>query len=145
MHKLTARVKGCQKSSIDDIPCCATNALSMALANDEFRNRVLAAGALHGKGMREIRDLLGEFGTERTLAEAIIRGDKDQNKRNIRDLAEALEVPREWFTEPDWRVLLVGAPQPPERELEKDLAGADQKSTPSDSRTEEPGRASQNP
>jgi hypothetical protein len=114
----------------------------MALTNDEFRNRVLAAGALHGRGMREIRDLLAEFGTEKTLAEAVIRGDKPQNKRNIRDLAEALEVPREWFTEPDWRVLLVGSPLPPERELESDLDDAVRRSEPSAGRTEERGRES---
>jgi len=44
----------------------------MPLTNDEFRNRVKAAAALHGKGMREARDHLEEFGADRTLAEAII-------------------------------------------------------------------------
>ena len=78
----------------------------MALTTDEFRNRVKAAAALHGRGMREARDQLEEFGADRTLAEAIISGKKPQNKRNIRDLAEAFEVPRAWFTEPDWRSLI---------------------------------------
>jgi hypothetical protein len=109
MHTLTACVKGCQDKSELDKPPCATNRLSMALTSKEFRRRVLAAGALHGAGMREIRDLLQDFGTERTLAEAVISGKKPQNKRNIRDLAEAFEVPREWFTEPDWRDLIPGS------------------------------------
>lgn len=117
----------------------------MALTSEEFRNRVLAAGALHGEGMRGIRDLLGAFGTERTLAEAVIRGDKDQNKRNIRDLAEALEVPREWFTEPDWRLLLVGNQHPPERELEEDLDSGVQRFESNDQRSGEQEREARNP
>ncbi len=115
----------------------------MSLSNEEFRNRVRAAAALHGEGMREARDHLEAFGADRTLAEAIISGKKPQNKRNIRDLAEAFEVPRAWFTEPDWRGLLVGN-RPPEYGLEQDLADADPKSKPSGSRSGEPARASQN-
>lgn len=115
----------------------------MALTSEEFRNRVKAAAALHGEGMREARDHLEEFGADRTLAEAIISGKKPQNKRNIRDLAEAFEVPRAWFTEPDWRGLLVGN-HPPEYGLERDLGRADPQSKPTEKRSEELGRASRN-
>lgn len=120
----------------------------MALTSEEFRNRVKAAAALHGRGMREARDLLDGFGTERTLAEAVISGKKDQNKRNIRDLAEALEVPREWFTEPDWRDLIPGAGPPEDeartvREVDADEA-SNLPDAPNAPKTAEPGRGAAN-
>lgn len=120
----------------------------MGLTSKEFKRRVVAAGALHGAGMREIRDLLADYGTEKTLAEKVISGEKPQNKRNIRDLAEALEVPRAWFTEPDWRDLIPGSG--PVEEEAKTIAevDADEASNlpdaPSAPKTSEPGRGAAN-
>lgn len=91
----------------------------MALTSEEFGWRVKAAAALHGMGMRKLRDALDEFGADRTLAEAMIRGDVQRNVRNIRDLAETLGVPEEWFTVEDWRVLIAPAAATPR---EVDLA-----------------------
>lgn len=94
-----------------DERCCATNVLSMSLEGDELRRRIVAAGGLHGLGMRQIRDQLELFGADKTLAEGMISGRVPQNPRNIRDLAEALGMPQAWFTEPDWRTLVRSAPE----------------------------------
>lgn len=85
--------------------------LSMALPGDELRRRVLAAGALHGLGMRQIRDQLELFGTKRNTAEAMISGKVEQRPKQIRDLAEALGMPEAWFTAEDWRTLIRDAPE----------------------------------
>lgn len=107
----------------------------MALSSDEFRARCLAAAALHGTGMRGLRDILDRFGADKTLAESLIKDEAARRPKQIRDLAEALEVPRAWFTEPDWRDLIPGSgaaarePQAaPARELETDLEDASRRS-----------------
>lgn len=73
----------------------------MTLSGEPLRRRIVAAAALHGMGMRELRDALEGYGANRTLAEAMIRGDQAVGGRNLRDLSEVLEVPPAWFTEPD--------------------------------------------
>ena len=87
----------------------------MPLSRKEFRRRVVAGAALHGLGMRALRDHLEEFGADRTLAEEMIRNETARGRRkNIRDLAEALYLPQAWFTNPEWWTLIPGAERPVE-------------------------------
>lgn len=60
--------------------------------------------------MRRIREALEDYGADKTLAETMISGERPQNPKNIRDLAEALGMPQAWFTEEDWRPLVRDAP-----------------------------------
>lgn len=82
----------------------------MALPLDELDRRITAAAALQGLGKRQLRDALEDYGANRTLAEAMIRGDQPQNARNIRDLAEALGMPQLWFTAESWQRAVREAP-----------------------------------
>jgi hypothetical protein len=72
-----------------------------------LRQRIYAACWLNGIGMRQLREELGALKAPKLLAEDMIKGDKPQDRRNRRDLSEALHVPMRWFTEPDWRKLIV--------------------------------------
>lgn len=82
----------------------------MALTPEELDRRVKAAAALYGLKKGEVRKVLHDYGTDATLAEALASGRKAIQDRAIRDLAEALGMPRAWFTEPDWRKLIRDAP-----------------------------------
>jgi hypothetical protein len=45
----------------------------------------------------------------------MVRNEAARSRRkNIRDLAEALDLPQAWFTEPSWWALIDGATEPPE-------------------------------
>lgn len=74
----------------------------MPLTGEALRRRILSAAALQGRGMRELRDALQDYGANRTLAESMIRGDSPANERNLRDLCEVLQVPRDWLTDEEW-------------------------------------------
>ncbi len=78
----------------------------MGLSKEEFANRVTAAASLHGLGMRELRTHLEKFGANKTLAEALISDETKRKPKQLRDLAEALEVPIAWFEAEDWRDLI---------------------------------------
>lgn len=77
------------------------------LPKDVLRQRIYAACWLNGIGMRQLREKLGALKAPKLLAEDMIKGEKPQDRRNRRDLSEALHVPKRWFTEPDWRKLIV--------------------------------------
>jgi hypothetical protein len=80
----------------------------MPLSKDEFKNRVQAAAALHGLGMRALRDFLAEKEADKTLAETLIKDPAARTKKPMRELSEALEVPPAWFEADDWRSLIFG-------------------------------------
>ena len=82
----------------------------MPLQGEQLRRRILAAAALQGLGMRGVRDVLEQFGANKTLAEQMIRGEQSQNDRNLRDLSDVLHVPVEWFTVPDLEEWLATRP-----------------------------------
>lgn len=88
----------------------------MALSPEEFKGRVVAAAALYGLNYGEVRKVLGDYGAVEGLSEAIVAGKKRQSDKHIRELAEAFALPKAWFTEPDWRLLIRDAP-PKESEL----------------------------
>jgi hypothetical protein len=104
--QVSTEVKSCQWESGTVEPLSGTKAPSMGLSKKEFRNRVLAAAALHGLGLRTLRDHLEEFGADRTLAESLINDPAKRKPKQLRDLTEALEVPAAWFEAPDWRSLI---------------------------------------
>jgi DNA-binding transcriptional MerR regulator len=93
----------------------------MALEGEALRRRVIAAAALHGLGMRELRDALEHYGANRTLAESMIRGETPVAGRNLRDLCEVLNVPPAWFTEPDLGAVVIGNGSNALREVVADL------------------------
>ena len=69
---------------------------------------MVAAAALHGLGMRELREFLADHEANLTLAETLIKNPEARTKKSMRELSEALEVPRLWFEAEDWRPLLQG-------------------------------------
>ena len=73
----------------------------MPLPEAELRRRIVSAATLRGHGLRELRDVLEDYGAPRTMAEAMMRGDAPQSRRNLRDLAGSLGFPVRWFEEPD--------------------------------------------
>lgn len=93
----------------------------MALPQEELRRRIVAAAALHGWGLRQLREELGRIGAQKLLADRMISGAIPQSRANITVLADLLEVPREWFEAEDWRTL-IRAPRAPSREELEDVA-----------------------
>lgn len=82
----------------------------MALTQKEFRKRAVAGAALHGATLRGLRDLLEAYGADRTLYVTMYRDERARGlPRNIRDISEALDLPRDWFLKADWRDLIKGA------------------------------------
>lgn len=71
-------------------------------------DRWLAAVHLNGyEGMRDGRKLLDAYGAAKSLAEELIYNDDRQPRpRDIRDMAEAAGLPREWFLEEDLSKLI---------------------------------------
>lgn len=86
-------------------------------------DRWLAAVHLNGgDGMRAGRELLAAYGAPKSLAEDLIyQQDREVRPRDLRDLADATGVPREWFEVEDWRTL-IRAPRAPSREELEDVA-----------------------
>jgi len=99
--------------------------MAMALPQEELRRRIVAAAALHGWGLRQLREELGRIGAQKLLADRMISGAIPQSRANITVLADLLEVPREWFEVEDWRTL-IRARAPSREELEdvaREIAG----------------------
>lgn len=78
----------------------------MALSGDELRRRIVSAAALHGWGLRELRDQLEAYGANKHMAEGMIAGKVPQNRANMDALGAVLDVPVDWFEAEDWRPLL---------------------------------------
>lgn len=120
-----------------------------------LEQRIKAACWLNGIGMRQLRNRLGAIKAPKLLAEEMIKGEKPQDRRNRRDLAEALKVPEDWIVNADWQLLVVGASEldeaqelarlaDEEREaLEKDVAAHSQRYAPSARHSAKPKRGAQ--
>jgi hypothetical protein len=88
----------------------------MALEGAELKRRIEAAAALYGLKYGEVRRVLVDYGTDMTLAEAMVSGKKPIRDKQIDELATVFALPRAWFEVEDWRSLIHDAP-PSDSEL----------------------------
>lgn len=99
-HVKTWRVESHQ------VQVCWVNLSPVALTGEELRKRIVSAAALHGWGLRGLRDRLEDYGANRHMAERMIAGKVPRTRANLDALAAVLEVPCEWFEDEDWRPLI---------------------------------------
>lgn len=97
----------------------------MPLTDEEFRNRVKAAAALHGLGIKaDLRTYLDARELDKGLATKLIEKPEERRPKPLKDLSDALEVPIAWFEKEDWRSMIYAEGSPTLKELvdERDLA-----------------------